>query len=147
MADIPVKQMLETAVYRKFIARLMEELLQVTEKQKIKLPKIANLPNTWIPKVLKLPDSLFKLVAQKMLAVDPKVKTSMWWDLDQHKKTEIDFINGKVVSQANALDMAAPANTWIVSIVHRAEEGKRLSANEFMDALLQFEQDQQEQNI
>ncbi|WP_371193162.1 2-dehydropantoate 2-reductase [Glaciecola sp. SC05] len=142
MADIPVKEMLETAVYRKFIAKLMEELLAITDKQKIKLPKIANLPNTWIPKVLKLPDRLFKLVAQKMLAVDPKVKTSMWWDLDQNKQTEIDFINGKVVSQAKVLDMTAPANKWMVSVVHQAQAGNRLSASEFKDALLQFEQEQ-----
>lgn len=142
MADIPVKQMLETAIYRRFMARLMEELLNVTDKQKIKLPKIANLPNTWIPKVLKLPDFLFRLVAQKMLAIDPKVKTSMWWDLDQNKQTEIDFINGKVVSQANSLDMAAPANNWIVSVVHQAQAGNRLNAREFIDAVAKFEQEQ-----
>jgi 2-dehydropantoate 2-reductase len=144
IADIPVKEMLETPIYRKFIALLMEELLEVTEKQKIKLPKIANLPNTWIPKVLKLPNFIFTLLAQKMIAVDPKVKTSMWWDLQQGKVTEIDFINGKVVSQAEKLDVAVPANKWIVALVHHAEKGERLSADEFKDALLQF---QQEHNV
>lgn len=142
MADMPVKQMLETSIYRKFIARLMEELLNVTDKQKIKLPKITNLPNTWIPNILKLPDGLFTLIAQKMLAIDPKVKTSMWWDLQQGKTTEIDFINGKVVSHANALDMTAPANKWMVSMIHQAQAGKRISAAEFKDALWQFEQEQ-----
>jgi 2-dehydropantoate 2-reductase len=144
IADIPVKEMLEMPIYRKFIALLMEELLEVTEKQKIKLPKIANLPNTWIPKVLKLPNFIFTLLAQKMIAVDPKVKTSMWWDLQQGKVTEIDFINGKVVSQAEKLDVAVPANKWIVALVHHAEKGERLSADEFKDALLQF---QQEHNV
>jgi 2-dehydropantoate 2-reductase len=142
MADIPVKAMLETSLYRRFIATLMEELLNVTDQQKIKLPKIANLPNTWIPKVLKLPDVIFKLVAQKMLAVDPQVKTSMWWDLHQHKNTEVDFINGKVLEQSKKLEVAAPANEWIVSVIHQAESGKRLTADDFKDALLQFEQEQ-----
>lgn len=142
LADIPVKQMLETPEYRRFIATMMEELLDVIDKQKIKLPKITNLPNTWIPKVLKLPNVIFKIIAQKMLAIDPKVKTSMWWDLQQGKKTEIDFINGKVVDQASALQMIAPANKWMVFMIHQAEAGKRLSADEFKDALLQFEREQ-----
>jgi len=142
MADIPVKEMLESAIYRRFIAILMEELLDVAAKQKIKLPKIANLPNTLIPKVLKLPDFLFRLVAQQMLAIDPKVKTSMWWDLKQQKQTEIDFINGKVVSQASTLDMAAPANKWIVSLIQQAQAGKRMSASEFKEAVAKFKQEQ-----
>jgi 2-dehydropantoate 2-reductase len=141
LADIPVKEMLETSIYRKFIATLMEELLDVTDKQKIKLPKIANLPNTWIPKVLRLPDFLFKLLAQKMIAVDPKVKLSMWWDLKQDKLTEVDFINGKVLSQADKLEVAVPANKWIVSLIHRAEKGERPSADEFKEALLEFERE------
>nr|WP_168710917.1 2-dehydropantoate 2-reductase [Ningiella ruwaisensis] len=142
LADIPVKQMLETPVYRKFIARLMQELLLVTEKQKIKLPKIANLPNKWIPKVLKLPNVPFKVLAQKMLAIDPAVKLSMWWDLQNNKPTEVDYINGKVVSQAQKLDISAPANQWIVSLIHEAQSGKRLSANAFKDAVMQFEKEQ-----
>ncbi|MFC4699517.1 2-dehydropantoate 2-reductase [Glaciecola siphonariae] len=141
LADIPVKAMLETREYRFFIARLMNELLKVTEKQKIKLPKIANLPNTWIPSVLKLPNLLFKLVAKKMLAIDPQAKTSMWWDLHNQRTTEIDFINGKVVSQAKKLDMTAPANEWMVSLIHQAQSSKRLTAKEFKAALLQFEQE------
>ncbi|WP_395342988.1 2-dehydropantoate 2-reductase [Ningiella sp. W23] len=142
LADVPVKQMLETRIYRRFIARLMRELLLVTEKQKIKLPKIANLPNTWIPKVLTLPDWLFKLLAQKMIAVDPKVKTSMWWDLSQNRQTEVDFIQGKVVSEAKRLDVPAPANEWTVSLIHRAEKGERMSAEQFKSALEQFELEQ-----
>jgi 2-dehydropantoate 2-reductase len=138
MADIPVKNMLQTRLYRQFMAQLMDELLTVTEKQQIKLPKIANLPNKWIPKVLRLPDVLFGLLAQKMIAVDPKVKTSMWWDLAQQRKTEIDFINGKIVEKANALELAVPANEWIVSLIHEAEQGNRLSADKFKEAVAEF---------
>lgn len=138
MADIPVKNMLQTRLYRQFIALLMDELLTLAEKQQIKLPKIANLPNKWIPKVLRLPDVLFGLLAQKMIAVDPKVKTSMWWDLAQQRKTEINFINGKIVHKAHSLDLAVPANEWIVSLIHQAEQGNRLSADEFKEAVAEF---------
>ncbi|MBT1449736.1 2-dehydropantoate 2-reductase [Glaciecola sp. XM2] len=138
MADIPVKEMLQTRLYRQFISLLMDELLLVTTKQKIKLPKIANLPNKWIPKVLRLPNSIFALVAQKMIAVDPKVKLSMWWDLDQGRKTEVDFINGKVVDKAHQLDISAPANEWMLALIHDAEQGKRLSAEQFKAAVAEF---------
>jgi 2-dehydropantoate 2-reductase len=138
MADIPVKKMLQTRLYRQFMALLMDELLMITEKQKIKLPKIANLPNKWIPKVLRLPDVIFGLVAQQMIAVDPKVKTSMWWDLAQERKTEVDFINGKIVEKAHSLELAVPANEWIVSLIHQAEQGNRLSADKFKEAVAEF---------
>ena len=131
LADIPVKQMLEDSEYRRFIAKMMIELLKVTRKKKIKLPKIANLPNTWIPSVLNLPDWLFKIVAQKMLAVDPKVRTSMWWDLQAGRMTEVDFLNGKVVDTAQEMGITASANSLVLKLIKYAERGKGVSADEF----------------
>ena len=137
LADIPVKQMLENKEYRHFISQMMQELLQVTQKKKIKLPKIANLPNTWIPKVLKFPNFLFKIIAQKMLAIDPKVRTSMWWDIKAKRLTEIDFLNGKVVDTADELGLAAPANKLIVLLIKQVEKGEEVSDVSFYSQVCQ----------
>lgn len=139
LVDMPVKQMLESRRYRLILALMMDELIRVTTKKKIKLPKIANLPNKLIPLVLRLPDWLFSLVAQKMLAIDPNVRTSMWWDLYHKQLTEIDFLNGKVVDTANKLDVSAPANRLITALIKKKEQGKNDSLNEIekrFDALL-----------
>lgn len=117
LADIPVKAMLEQRHYRLVIAALMEELLAVTDAKKIVLPKVTALPGHWIPKVLGLPNFLFKLVANKMLAIDPNVRTSMWWDVSQGKPTEIDHLNGAIVESAKALGIDCPHNQTVITLI------------------------------
>lgn len=130
LADIPVKKMLEQRAYRLVIAALMRELLEVTRALRIELPKVAALPGRLIPIVLGLPNILFRLVANKMLAIDPTVRTSMWWDLSQGKSTEIEHLNGAIVSAAKSVGVECPVNQRIIALIKvqekaMTEEGKR----------------------
>lgn len=123
LADIPVKAMLEQRDYRRVIALLMRELLCVVDNLAIDLPRITALPASWLPNMLVLPDFIFKRIANKMLAIDPTVRTSMWWDLSQGKPTEIDFLNGAVVHHGQTLNIACPANQRLVQLIkHREAE-------------------------
>lgn len=124
LADIPVKTMIEDRSYRGVMALLMRELIAVTKAKDIDMPKVAAVPGHVIPHILSLPNFIFKLIAQKMLAVDPTVRASMWWDLSAAKKTEIDYLNGAVVAEGEALGVACPANSKLVEMVHRAERGE-----------------------
>ncbi|MFT6897772.1 MAG: 2-dehydropantoate 2-reductase [Paraglaciecola sp.] len=117
LANIPVKAMLGQRDYRRVIAALMDELLAVTDKQSIILPKVTSLKAHLVPVVLRLPNFLFKLVANRMLAIDPQVRTSMWWDVSQGKPTEIAYLNGAVVNYAERLGIPCPANKRIVSLI------------------------------
>ncbi len=122
LADIPVKSMLEQREYRLVISILMKELLVVTKALKIKLPKLTAIPAKYIPIVLSLPNFLFNLVANKMLAIDPTVRTSMWWDLSQGKKTEIEYLNGAILKAAEKLQISCPANKNIINIIKEIEK-------------------------
>jgi len=124
LADIPVKAMLEQRAYRLVIAKLMHELLLVTDTMGITLPKVTNIPAHWIPKVLSLPNFLFSRVANSMLTIDPNVRTSMWWDVSQGKPTEINFLNGAIVEQANKLGLLCPANEIIIKLISELENSK-----------------------
>jgi 2-dehydropantoate 2-reductase len=117
LADIPVKAMLEKRDYRRVIAVLMDELLAVTDKLNITLPKVTSIKAQMVPVVLRLPNFLFKLVANKMLAIDPQVRTSMWWDVSQGKPTEIAYLNGAVVNYGKRLGVPCPANKRIVGLI------------------------------
>ncbi|MGJ8679083.1 2-dehydropantoate 2-reductase [Paraglaciecola sp.] len=121
LADTPVKAMLEQANYRNVIAVLMQELLAVTKASGIDLPKLTPIPANFLPILLKLPNWLFKRLANKMLAIDPNVKTSMWWDISQGKPTEIDYLNGALVKQGNAHGLSCPANQKIVKLIKSLE--------------------------
>lgn len=122
LANIPVKEMLEQKPYRLIIAALMQELLSVTSKLGIELPKVTSLKAQQIPLILKLPNFLFKIIANKMLAIDPSVRTSMWWDLSQGKKTEISHLNGAIVSAGKKLGVDCPVNKEIIKLIKRAED-------------------------
>jgi len=125
LANIPVKKMLQHRGYRLVIAELMKELLVVTKKLNIQLPKITTLPGKYLPFVLSLPNFLFNLVAHKMLAIDPTVRTSMWWDLSQGKKTEIDYLNGAIVNAGKPLNINCPVNTIIINLIKRIENSNK----------------------
>jgi 2-dehydropantoate 2-reductase len=124
LADVPVKTMLEQRGYRRIIAALMKEMLAVTDARKLDLPKVSPLPAHWLPRLLDVPNFLFRLLAQKMLAIDPSARTSMWWDLHNKKPTEIDFLNAAVVSEAQKLGLIAPVNNAVVDLVHAVERGE-----------------------
>ncbi len=122
LADIPVKTMLEQREYRLVIAALMNELLLVTKALHIKLPKLTAVPAKYLPVVLRLPNLLFTIVANKMLAIDPTVRTSMWWDLSQGKTTEIEYLNGAIVNIAKEVKVNCYANEKIISLIKQIEQ-------------------------
>lgn len=140
LADIPVKAMTEDRGYRKIIAALMQELLAVTNALQLELPKITAAPPHLIPHLMRLPNFIFTRIAQKMLAIDPTARTSMWWDVSQGKPSEIEFLNGAVVREGKALGIDCPMNAAIVRLVRQVETGQQtigLSAAELQTALSQ----------
>ena len=122
LCDKPVKAMLQNRYCRRVIAMLMQEWLDVAKAKGVQLPKVARVPGWLIPHIMRLPDWLFTRLAGAMLAIDPTVKTSMWWDLSQGKLTEIEFLNGAVVKEAQKLGLATPVNLAIMRAIREAEE-------------------------
>lgn len=122
LSDIPVKSMLEQRAYRLVNAALMKELLTVTNKLGIKLPKLTSVPAHFIPTILSLPNFIYLRITKKVLAIDPTARSSMWWDLSQDKKTEIDHLNGTVVQAAEKLGISCPANKNIIRLIKEAEK-------------------------
>ncbi len=138
LADIPVKAMTEDAEYRKVIAVLMQELLEVCTANNLDLPQTTALPARWLPFSLRLPNFIYLKIAQKMLAIDPTARLSMWWDLQANKKTEIEFLNGAIVEHGLLLGIECPCNAKMVSLIHEVEAGEReigLGASEMMNLL------------
>lgn len=123
LADVPVRAMLEQRGYRRGYAACMRELLRVTATMGIKLPKLTALPAAWLPQMLELPDWLFRLLARPMLEVDPTVRTSMWWDLSRGKATEIEHLNGAVVTHGQRVGVPTPVNAQVVRLVRAVELG------------------------
>jgi 2-dehydropantoate 2-reductase len=122
LAGIPLKAELSQRAYRRALALLIEEALAVLAAAGIKPAKIAKVGPRWLPMILRLPDPLFKHIAAAMLKIDPEARSSMWEDLQAGRRTEIDYLNGAVVSLAEAIGRPAPFNRRIVALIRAAED-------------------------
>lgn len=124
LSDIPLQQQLLQRPYRLLLSAAIKELLDLCRRLNIDTYSYTSIPNSCIPLLLRSPDWLFKRLAKKMLAISPDARSSMWDDIQAGKATEIDFLNGAVVTLAQQLKLDAPVNRLLVQLVKRKELGE-----------------------
>jgi 2-dehydropantoate 2-reductase len=124
LSDLPLRDELAQRDYRRCLAAAQSETLSLLKAAGITPAQITALPAPRLPALLSLPDFLFKLLASKMLAIDPLARTSMWEDLQAGRKTEIDYLNGEVVRLAESLGRTAPVNAKLIELIRAAEAGR-----------------------
>lgn len=141
LSGIPLLDELSQRNYRRCLALLIAETLSVLKANGIKPAKLMSIPMSLLPWVLRSPDWLFKRLASQILAIDPVARSSMWEDLDVGRVTEIDWLNGEVVRQAEKQGVAVPANRRIVALIKQAEQGGRRNwqGRELLEALQEGE--------
>ena len=122
LAGVPLKDELAQRAFRRCIALAQRELLGLLDAAGIE-PARLKLPPRWLPGLLEVPDAVFRVLAGKMLAIDPLARSSMWEDLQAGRATEIDWLNGEVVRLAQSLGRNAPVNGRLVALVLEAERG------------------------
>lgn len=125
LSGIPLKAELSQRAYRRCVAMAQRETLALLRAAGIMPAKITPLPPHWLPGALGVPDWLFRLLGNRMLAIDPLARSSMWEDLERGRRTEIDWINGEVLRLAERLERPAPVNARMVALIREAEAGGR----------------------
>ncbi len=123
LAGVPIREMLFDIGYRRVMAAMVREALDVLDAAGVAPRLDPPLPPPWIPRMLTLPTALFRLAARPMLRVDPQARSSMWDDLQRGRVTEVDALNGAVVALARKVGAAAPINERLVALA-KAAEGK-----------------------
>lgn len=121
LSGLPLKDELSQRAYRRCLALLIEEALQLLRAAAIRPARIAKVAPQFLPPLLRLPDALFKRIAAAMLKIDPQARSSMWEDLQAGRLTEVDYLNGAIVELARSLGRDAPANRRITELIHAAE--------------------------
>ncbi|MFK3975570.1 2-dehydropantoate 2-reductase [Shewanella vesiculosa] len=122
LADVPIKQQLSDYQSRRQLAKAIKEWLMVCEAADIQLHQYTKVKPQWLPTMLSLPNFLFNRLAQKMLDIDPKARSSMWEDIQAKRKTEVEFINGAVVKIGKRYGVRAPVNQAIVAQIEALEQ-------------------------
>lgn len=129
LCGIPLKQQFETRGYRRIYAQCLKEGLRVLKVANIKPGQVAAVPVGVIPYILALPDGLFKRVAQKMLAMDPTARSSMWEDLQNKRPVEVDYISGEIIALGKRVNIPTPMNERLVRLVKHAQDAGQGSPN------------------
>jgi 2-dehydropantoate 2-reductase len=137
LAGLPVAATLADRGYRLVWAAAAEEALRVYALRGIR-PARLRAPAWLLPRILRLPDPLYRMVAARLATVDPEAKSSMLQDLERGRaETEIGSLCGEIVRLAAAAppsggavsaDVAAPAtpvNAALLALIREAEARNR----------------------
>jgi 2-dehydropantoate 2-reductase len=118
LSGLPLRAQLMDRGYRLCLGALQTEALGLLKQAGIAPAQVGALPAHRIPQLLRLPTPLFKLIAARMLRIDPKARSSMADDLAAGRTTEIDALCGEVVRLAESLGRTAPRNARMVAAVN-----------------------------
>jgi 2-dehydropantoate 2-reductase len=136
LSDLPLRDELSQRGWRRCLALAQREALDIFRRAQLPIAKLTPVPPAWLPHVLNLPDGLFSRIASRMLAIDPTARSSTWDDLKAGRLTEVDYINGEVVSIARAQGSDAPINAKLCELIHEAERTpSRWTAEKLLAAL------------
>ncbi|MDX8534636.1 2-dehydropantoate 2-reductase [Mesorhizobium sp. VK25A] len=125
LSDLPLARQLADRSWRVILAAEIDEALAAMKAAGIAPARITGLPPALLPKVLRLPDWLFGLLARRMLAIDPQARSSMWDDLKRGRPTEIDELQGAIIRLARQTGTPTPVNERVAALVRQAEAEKR----------------------
>jgi 2-dehydropantoate 2-reductase len=123
LSGLPLRAQLLDAGYRRCLAALQDEALAVLDAAGIVPAQVGAAPPRQLPRLLRLPTPLFRLVASRMLRIDAKARSSMADDLALGRPTEIDALCGEVVRLARSVGTAAPRNETMVQRLSQPSPG------------------------
>jgi 2-dehydropantoate 2-reductase len=123
LSGLPLRAQLLRRDQRLQTAALMSEALELLALAGQPLAQVTALPPRWLPRVLGLPTPLFRLVAARMLRMDPRARSSMADDLALGRATEVRALCGEVVRLAQRLGREAPLNA---AMIERIESAQRI---------------------
>ena len=130
-----MRQYMETEAGKRVFRRTYEEALSVALAIGTRLERLAvdPIPPGW-PSNLAAEEH-YESWAEAVIAFYGDIKPSMLQDLERGRKTEIDFINGYVVTLGHASGVPVQMNAAITELVHQIERGVLQPAQERMNEL------------
>jgi 2-dehydropantoate 2-reductase len=123
LCGLPLAAELSDHAFRSCLALAQREAIEMIRAAREPLARVTVVPPSWMPRLLTLPNTIFELLAGRVVAIDPTARSSMWDDLEAKRPTEIDYINGEVVRLAEKLGRRAPVNEALVALIREAEQG------------------------
>lgn len=125
LSGLPLRDELLQRGYRRVLAALQQEALELLEAAHRPVAQLTPLPPRRLLVLLRMPTFVFRLAAARMLRIDAKARSSMADDLAQGRTTEIDALCGEVVRMAHSLGRSAPLNLNMQKLVQAWPQRRR----------------------
>jgi 2-dehydropantoate 2-reductase len=118
-----MRQYMETEAGKKVFRRTYEEALSVAFATGTRPERLAvdPIPPGWASNVAI--EQRYESWVEEIIAFYGDVKPSMLQDFERGRKTEVDFINGYVVTLGHASGVPVHMNATITDLVHQIERG------------------------
>jgi 2-dehydropantoate 2-reductase len=123
LSGVPLLEELSDREFRRCLAAAQSEALDVLEVAQQPVAKLLALTPRWVARVLPMPNWAFSRIANRVAAVDPQARSSMQDDFAAGRATEIDYLQGEIVTLAKRVGRKAPVNAKLVELVRAAEKG------------------------
>jgi 2-dehydropantoate 2-reductase len=121
LSGLTLREQLGDRRWRRILAAAQDEALAVFRAEGTSPWSLGQIPVTLFPRLLRLPDTLFRLVASRGVRIDAAARSSMWEDLQRGRATEIDELQGAIIARARAHGIPAPINRAIADSIREAE--------------------------
>jgi 2-dehydropantoate 2-reductase len=112
---------------RELTIKLLREGLKVIEAAGIKTAAVPGFPmepiETMASESLPIASSLLKKIAESLGKVP--VLGSTWQSIKRGKNTEVDYLNGEIVTLGKRMEIPTSANSLIVELVHQVETTRK----------------------
>jgi 2-dehydropantoate 2-reductase len=118
---MPLAAELADRRWRILLSDQMREGLAALKAAGIKPGRVEGVHPRLIAFALRFPNTLFRLLARRLLAVSPEARSSMWEDLEAGRRTEIDYIQGEIVRTATRVGRSAPVTKRVMHLIKEAE--------------------------
>jgi 2-dehydropantoate 2-reductase len=83
------------------------------------------IPAGLTPRLLRLPDAMFRTLLGGAMKIDPEARSSMWQDLQHRRRTEIDYLQGAIIDIAERRGLKVPLSRRVLALIKSAEgEGR-----------------------
>jgi 2-dehydropantoate 2-reductase len=125
LSGLPLATELAQRPFRRCLAAAQREALELLARAGLPVAKLTAIPPRWIPRLLVVPDRVFRILGRRVVAIDPAARSSMWDDLEAGRPTEIDHLQGEIVELARRAGGDAPVNRALADLVRAAEAGGR----------------------
>jgi 2-dehydropantoate 2-reductase len=123
---------------RRVFLRTYGEVVETAEASGVMLEKIATDPKLlYISRDANMVQFIIKETMVRVVGIRyGKQKSSSLQSLERGRKTEIDYLNGYVVQQAESVDVPTPVNAALVKMIKEIESGERKISRENVDDLV-----------